>query len=146
MMHRLANIPRGMTLIEVLIALLVLGVGLLGIAALQGVGLKTGHSAYARSQATMLAYDLADRMRARRSDTLSGSYDDNSTDADRIGWNSAVTALLGADATGTLVRNNAEVEIHITWTDSRGNLVGADGDTEAGDQTETQTFVYRTGL
>jgi type IV pilus assembly protein PilV len=54
----------GFTLIEVLIAMLVLAVGLLGLAGLQATGLKNNQSAYNRSQATQLAYDLADRMRA----------------------------------------------------------------------------------
>jgi type IV pilus assembly protein PilV len=54
----------GFTLIEVLIAMLVLAVGLLGLAGLQAASLKNNQSAYNRSQATQLAYDLADRMRA----------------------------------------------------------------------------------
>jgi type IV pilus assembly protein PilV len=55
---------RGFTLIEVLIAVLVLGVGLLGLAALQTAGVRSNHNAYLRSQATVLAYDIIDRMRA----------------------------------------------------------------------------------
>ena len=58
------NKNAGFTLIEVLIAMLVLAVGLLGLAGLQVAGLKNNQSAYNRSQATQLAYDLADRMRA----------------------------------------------------------------------------------
>ena len=54
----------GFTLIEVLIAMVVLAVGLLGLAGLQVTSLKNNQSAYNRSQATQLAYDLADRMRA----------------------------------------------------------------------------------
>ncbi len=54
----------GFTLIEVLIAMLVLAVGLLGLAGLQATSLRNNQSAYNRSQATQLAYDLADRMRA----------------------------------------------------------------------------------
>ena len=54
----------GFTLIEVLIAMLVLAVGLLGLAGLQATSLKNNQSAYNRSQATQLAYDMADRMRA----------------------------------------------------------------------------------
>jgi len=64
----------GFSLLEVLIALLVLAVGLLGIAALQGIALKTNHGAYLRSQATFLAYDMMDRMRANRTAALSGDY------------------------------------------------------------------------
>jgi len=54
----------GFTLIEVLIAMLVLAVGLLGLAGLQTVSLRNNLSAYNRTQATQLAYDIADRMRA----------------------------------------------------------------------------------
>ena len=54
----------GFTLIEVLIAVVILAGGLLGLAALQAASLKNNQSAYNRSQATQLAYDLADRVRA----------------------------------------------------------------------------------
>jgi type IV pilus assembly protein PilV len=55
---------RGFSLIEVLVALLVLSIGLLGLAALQAQGLRFNHDAYVRTQATHLAYDIVDRMRA----------------------------------------------------------------------------------
>ncbi len=55
---------QGFTLIEVLVATLVLTVGLLGIAAMQMVSFQTNQSAYMRSQATYLAQDIMDRMRA----------------------------------------------------------------------------------
>ena len=58
------NKNAGFTLIEVLIAMLVLAVGLLGLAGLQATSLRNNQSAYNRSQATQLAYDIADRMRA----------------------------------------------------------------------------------
>lgn len=54
----------GFTLMEVLIAVLVLSVGLLGLAGLQARSLRENHSAMLRSQATILAYGMADRMRA----------------------------------------------------------------------------------
>lgn len=49
---------RGFTLIEVLIALLVLAVGLLGMASLMMTSLQSSQSAYLRSQASLLAQDL----------------------------------------------------------------------------------------
>ncbi len=55
---------RGFSLIEVLVALLVLAIGLLGLAALQAQGLRFNHDAYVRTQATHIAYDIVDRMRA----------------------------------------------------------------------------------
>lgn len=60
----------GFTLIEVLIATLVLAVGLLGLAGLQAASIKNNLSAYNRSQATQLAYDMADRMRANKNESL----------------------------------------------------------------------------
>ena len=58
---------KGFTLIEVLIAMIVLAFGLLGLAGLQASGLKQNQDAHLRSQATTLAYDFADRMRANSS-------------------------------------------------------------------------------
>lgn len=54
----------GFTLIEMLIALAVLSIGLLGIAALQMRGQQYNHAAYIRTQGTSLAYEIIDRMRA----------------------------------------------------------------------------------
>lgn len=55
---------RGAGLIEVLVAVLVLAVGLLGMAGLQTQSLRFNNEAYFRTQATLLAMDMADRMRA----------------------------------------------------------------------------------
>ena len=64
----------GFSLVEVLIALAVLSIGLLGLAALQTVSLKAGHDSYQRTQATMLAYDMVDRMRANPLALAAGKY------------------------------------------------------------------------
>ena len=57
---------RGFTLIEALVALIVLGVGMLGVAALYLDTLRGGRSALYRQQAVSLAADLSDRHRADR--------------------------------------------------------------------------------
>jgi len=54
----------GFTLLEVLIALLVLAIGLLGLAALQTTGLRSNTMATTRTHATQLSYDISDRIRA----------------------------------------------------------------------------------
>lgn len=64
----------GFTLIEVLVALLVLSIGLLGLAMLQLESLKYNTDAYFRTQATMLAYDIIDRMRANAAAANAGGY------------------------------------------------------------------------
>ena len=56
----------GFTLVEVLIALVVLSIGLLGIAALYLETLRANRTALFRTQAVTLAADLADRIRANR--------------------------------------------------------------------------------
>ena len=52
----------GFLLMEVLIALLVLMVGLLGVAGMQAISLNNNHSAYLRSQANVQAHEMADRI------------------------------------------------------------------------------------
>ena len=51
----------GFTLIEVLIAMIILAVGLLGLAGLQATSLRNTQSAYNRSQATQLALSISAR-------------------------------------------------------------------------------------
>jgi|AntRauTorcE11898_2_1112593.scaffolds.fasta_scaffold44682_2 type IV pilus assembly protein PilV len=55
---------QGVGLIEVLVAVLVLGVGLLGLAGLQTQSLRFNNEAYFRTQATLLSMDMADRLRS----------------------------------------------------------------------------------
>ncbi|WP_421861829.1 type IV pilus modification protein PilV [Motiliproteus sp.] len=57
------NQQRGVSMMEVLIALVLLVTTLLGATALQITGLQTNRSAYYRTQASLLAYDIADRIR-----------------------------------------------------------------------------------
>lgn len=57
---------RGVGMMEILITLLVLSVGLLGAAQLQLLGLNDAQASRARINATLIAYDLADRMRANK--------------------------------------------------------------------------------
>lgn len=64
----------GFTLIEILISVFILAVGLLGIASMQAQSLQFNFSAYQRSQATFLAYDIIDRMRVNKPQALLGSY------------------------------------------------------------------------
>lgn len=58
-----APASQGFTLLEVLIAILVFSIGLLGLAGLQVSGLKLSHDSLLRGIATIKANDMADRMR-----------------------------------------------------------------------------------
>lgn len=57
-------------------AIVVLSIGLLGLAGLQATGLKSNNSAYQRSQANILANEILDRMRANQAGVNAGDYDD----------------------------------------------------------------------
>lgn len=57
---------QGFSLLEVLIAIVVLSIGLLGLAGLQFSALRNNNQSYERTQAHILAYEIADAMRANR--------------------------------------------------------------------------------
>lgn len=57
---------QGFSLIEVMVTMVVVSIGLLGIAGIIVTNMKNTHSAHARSQATVLVNDIVDRMRANR--------------------------------------------------------------------------------
>ncbi len=61
---------QGFTLLEVLVAMVIVSIGLVGLAGLMMTSAKNNQSAYYRSQASWMAYDIIDRMRANRG----GSY------------------------------------------------------------------------
>ncbi|MGY6587092.1 MAG: type IV pilus modification protein PilV [Wenzhouxiangella sp.] len=138
---------KGVTLIEVLIAVLVLSVGLLGLGALQGVALQSGQLSYQRTQATNLAYRVADEFRAHRSLT-------QPPQAIRNQWNADMASLL-PNGTLTHARNGDELEITVTWRDDRerppsddgsGGDDGDDGDDGPGPDTFTDRIVFRTRI
>lgn len=103
---------RGAGLIEVLVAVLILALGLLGMAGLQASALKKNQSSYARGQAVMMSYYILDAMRADRPNAVGGNYD------------TASTGLCSSTAiTGTTLADNTRKN----WVDSlRDNLGDAD--------------------
>jgi type IV pilus assembly protein PilV len=122
----------GMTLIEVLVTLVAISVGLLGVAALQLTTLKNNQESYVRSQATMLAADMLDRMRSNQVGFVAGNYDmaNDATGFDQAGasgtvaaadiaaWQAAINRRLpgsDGDAAGRIVRNDRIVTITIRW-------------------------------
>ena len=63
-MQRGRSISTGFSLIELLVAVLVMGIGVLGVTALQMVSLQNNRDALERAEAVQLAYDIMDRIRA----------------------------------------------------------------------------------
>ena len=73
---------KGFSIIEVLISILVISIGLLGMAGLQTTGIQQSHNSYLKTQASLLAYDMADRMRSNLAGVAAGNYDSvNSVDS-----------------------------------------------------------------
>jgi len=64
----------GFTIVEVLVSLVILSIGLLGIAKLVLFSAHANDSAYLRSQATQLAYEILDNMRANPTAAAAGNY------------------------------------------------------------------------
>lgn len=60
------SLERGFSMIELLVALLVMSIGLLGVAALMATSMRNAQSANFRTQATNLAYEITDGVRANR--------------------------------------------------------------------------------
>jgi type IV pilus assembly protein PilV len=114
----------GFTLIEILIAMLVTTVGILGVAAIQLVSFQTNQSAYARSQAVYLARDILDRIRANPQGYLTTTvYDevDSSVSAD-------IPADPGciASAGGCTPEEMAQQDVR-EWSANFGNVFDRDG-------------------
>lgn len=114
----------GMTLIEVLVALLILGVGLLGAAMIQLNALKYTDSSRMTSQASFIAYDILDRIRANTGAdytvTPPGSPNLSvARDQDLYDFKTNIIAFGGATATGTIALSQRVYTITISWDDAR---------------------------
>jgi type IV pilus assembly protein PilV len=156
------SIPRpkqnGFTLLEILVAVVVLSIGLLGLAGLQVSSLNNNQIAYYRSIASQQTYDMADRMRSNLAGVTAGNYDNlttaiptnpncmtggctvaNMTLTDHFQWQTNNAILLPGGAGSVLCINcplNAAnpsriYDITVTWTEKTpvGNI--------------TQSFVTR---
>ena len=108
---------RGFTLIEVLISMVILEIGLLGLATLQGISLRDNQDAYYYQQASLLAYEMQDRIRgnyegwtsiptASTESTCSSSPGCSATQmaaTDYQHWVDSAASIFRAPATGNMV-------------------------------------------
>lgn len=136
--HRINKCQRGVGLIEVLIALLVLSFGMLGMAGLQMWSLKYNQSAMQRGMAVVETHSIADAMRADRAAALSAEFDigleaqppGGNSFAQRSlrTWRQNLITALGPDATGEVDCNGSLCTILVRWDDTRGTNTTPDAD------------------
>ncbi len=120
---------RGVGLVEVLIAVLVLSIGLLGLAGLQLRTLRNNQSALERGVAVVETHAIADAMRADRANAILNRFNITLAAAYPTGalfrevavrrWRQNIAASLGADATGSIFCNGTDCLIVVQWNDTR---------------------------
>lgn len=124
---------RGFSLLEVLITVVVLSLGLLGLAGLQIAGVRDTQGAYLASQAVDRSYQILDLMRANRDAARAGAYADDfekgadgycgtgepgSAGADLCAWERALTETLPAGA-GSIAVDGEAVVVCVRWAEPR---------------------------
>jgi type IV pilus assembly protein PilV len=140
----------GVSIIEALVALVIISVGMLGIAGLYLTSMQAGRSANLRMQAVNLATDMADHIRANKNGkanykaaaTDKGTQHDCATvtcskvqiaENDIFEWKRAISAALPANANGTLTYTDVVdpsplvkmpdiCELVITWREAGSDV------------------------
>lgn len=120
---------RGISLIEVLVSVLVLGIGLLGVAAMQSTALRGGQSSLETSQAVMQTNAIIEAMRANRANAASYNTTKRCTAGtsttlagnDLGNWVTSLQASIGGGNTtcGTIAGCPDACVITVEWDDSR---------------------------
>jgi len=123
----------GVSLIEVMVSLVILSVGLLGVAAMQLKALRNNMSAGERSMAVIQVYSILDAMRSNVTVARNGGYSyarsatceapsgTAQADKDLQQWISAIHQDLGESACGNISCLNGRCTIRVFWNDSRGS-------------------------
>lgn len=132
---------RGFSMMEILITMVVLSIGLLGLAGLQVSGLQNNQSSYYRTVAMQQAYNIADRVRANPAGEKAGAYDSISgtgtnpgcissgcspaqmAQYDQYAWNTDNANQLPSGK-GTVTRNGNLFTVTVMWDDQRTGATG----------------------
>lgn len=121
--HRCKSIV-GLSLIEVLVAVVLFGIGIMSVSSLQLLGLKSSSGNHIRTQAELMAGDILERMRANRPNASSyqiGMNDQAPSNAKTIAetdlqeWKQQLASLL-PNGNGSIVFLNNRATISISWT------------------------------
>lgn len=118
---------RGLSLLEVLVAIVILSLGLLGMAGLQAASLRTSQGSFYRAQAAQYADDMAERMRANLGQArnyglaLADAAPTGTSvrDRDLADWLAKLRSLPGGDGSVAIDLANNLVTITVQWDDTR---------------------------
>lgn len=132
--ERLPPGQAGFGLVEVMVALLVLAVGMLGIGAALTTTLQNNQSAMLHNQAAFQAQAALDLLRANKAGAVIGRYDlsrwtcqapsdDNPEGAALAAWMDGLKDNLGPGACGAIACTNLGCSVEVRWDDS-GDLAG----------------------
>jgi len=157
-----ANKAQGFSLIEVLVTIVVVSIGLLGLAGLQATALRNNQSAYFRTQATILANEYADILRTNRPqaeaerfgdpaddgvdfttvnhglsttsgcETIAGCSAGDMADTALANWIESLENVLPSGV-ATVSRSGDVYDLTITWVDDRTDVDG--------DASTTKSFI-----
>lgn len=134
---------KGFTIVEVLVAMIILAIGVLGLGIMQISSLQNTRGGQMRSQATLLAYDIIDSMRANIPAVTAGHYnsadrqgfdgptqcygvaancsDQDMASADLDRWRTSLRLNLPPAGWGTVTTtdsgNTSVVAVTVNWTD-----------------------------
>lgn len=127
----------GFTLLEILVAIVVLSLGMLGLAGLQAATLRNNQIAYYRAIAVQQTYDMADRIRANQAGIAAGAYDNltavtpadpdcvgnvctpaNMAVADHSQWNTNNARMLPGGVGTVVVAPGGAFDISVSWNEN----------------------------
>jgi len=152
----------GATLIEVLVSVLVLAIGLLGLASTQMMSLKNGNGAHHRYMASLAAQEIIERMRANPVAFNAGNYDRSGVGGTSVGsapdcssacqpsqlagydlyeWGALLTSNL-PNGTGAISSGGGTVQVTITWDEQHTGKNYGDSSADL----EDATLVISVGL
>lgn len=131
----------GFSLIEVMVAVFVLAIGLLGAAGMQLSALRYTDSSRINSQASFIVYDIIDRMRANADPLQLTEYEIADLSQvpgsaisiaaqDLIDFSENLETLPDAEASISI--NDTEVSVIVTWAEGRAGGLDEDGEAREG--------------
>ncbi len=153
----LARQQRGVSLLEAMISLLIISIGLLGIATLQITSMKQNASALNHSQAVWLGYNMADRIRSNNSEFVNYAGIDTSASYSRDCMTAPcnTTQMITADAEewatqiqnlpgglGLITGDATQLNVTVMWDDDGTGATG----TNCGNNPATDLTCYTVTL